>query len=331
MTLHDPQFLTLLVLLIPSAWLIRRATTLSPSHPIPDGDLLPLLPETIRSRGGRLLPYLRIPILALLVVGLSRPQIVTRETTVLTKAADLMIALDLSTSMLAEDASQGAARKNRVSAAKEVLTGFLRKRAGDRIGLIAFAARPYPAAPLTRDHAWLERAVDRLQAGSVEDGTAVGDALLAALNRLRNSPAKSRAVILITDGRNNNGTPPEQAAAVASALGIRVHTIGIGSRGKALFPVQDPLGGVSYRQVQADLDEASLREIAAITGGGYFRADDQEALARIFREIDRLEKRPVEEKVHFTSAELFPSFLLAALTLLLIGQLLRCTLLRRAP
>lgn len=331
MRFHDPLVLALLPLLVPLGLILRRNLAHSFAHPVADGSLLPLLPETFRSRAARQLTYLRLPLLALLVIAMARPQAVSRETTVQTKAVDLAIALDLSTSMLAEDAPQGGERKSRATAAKEVLGDFLSRRSGDRIGLIVFAARPYPAAPLTRDHAWLQSAVERLRAGNVEDGTAIGDGLLAALNRLRNSPARSRAVILITDGRNNGGTPPDRAAAAAAALGIRVHTIGIGSRGTALFPVQDPLGGIIYRQVQADLDEAALRVIAATTGGSYFKADDQKGLARVFKEIDRLEKRPVEEKIYFSTRELFPFCLLGALALMLIDQMLRCTLLRRVP
>lgn len=327
----DPYILLLLSVLLPLAIIQRRQTVLAPSLAVADGSQVMPLPETARSRMARLLPWLRLAVPALLIVALARPQTVTKETAVLTKAADLMIALDLSTSMLAEDSKQGGSGKNRLMAAKDVLTDFLGKRTGDRIGLIAFAARPYPAAPLTQDHAWLKKAVERLRIGAVEDGTALGDGLLAALDRLRSSPAGSRAVILITDGRNNSGTSPDQAAAAAAALGIRVHTVGIGSAGTAFFPAEDPFGGVSYRQIQADLDESTLRMIAATTGGSYMKADDQPALERVFQAIDQLEKRPVEQKLFFSHRELFPYFAVAALVLFLAGHLLGMTLLRRVP
>ena len=331
MKFHDPLFLTLLIALIPLAIQLQRRTVRTYSIPIADGSQLLHFPETFRSRAARLLPLLWLPVLALLIVSLARPQMVIRETTVLTKAIDLMIALDLSTSMLAEDSTRGGTRKNRLAVAKEVVADFLQKRSGDRIGLIAFAARPYPAAPLTLDHIWLKGAVERLQVGLIEDGTAVGDGLLAALNRLRDKPAGSRAVILITDGRNNTGTAPDQAAAAAAALGIRVHTVGIGSTAMALFPTEDPLGGVSYRHIEADLDEQTLRMIAATTGGSYFRADRQHDLERVFTEIDRLEKRPVEEKIFFSYQELFPYFAVTGLLLSVSSSLLNLSLLRRVP
>jgi Ca-activated chloride channel family protein len=331
MRFHDPLLLGLFFLLIPVLLLLRRQTGGEQSFPCADGNQIRQLPVTFRARTAGLLPWLRLPVLALLIIAMARPQALTRETSVKTKAVDLMVALDLSTSMLAEDSLSSGGHKNRLTAAKEVLTDFLRKRPGDRIGLVAFAARPYAAAPLTLDHDWLKGAVDRLQVGDVEDGTAVGDGLLAALNRLRDKAAGSRAVILITDGRSNCGTPPAQAAAAAAALGVRVHTVGIGTIGTAVFPTEDPLGGISYRKVQADLDEATLRLIADTTGGRYFRADDQRGLALVLGEIDRLEKRPVEQKLFFSYRELFTFFVLAGLMLFLAGQLLGLTLLRRVP
>jgi len=294
------------------------------------------LPETLRTRAARALPFLRLLILALAIVALARPQAVEREGRVRSEGVDLVVAIDLSTSMLAEERQASPPRKNRLAIAKAVLADFLRGRQGDRIGLVAFAARPYPAAPLTLDHAWLQDTVARLETGRIEDGTALGDAILAALNRLRAAPAQARrrgqAIILITDGRNNAGaSEPRLAAAAAKALRIRIHTIGIGARGEVVIPMENPLGGTLYRRVAADLDETTLREIAAITGGGYFRADDRSVLARVFQEIDRLEKRPIEEKVHFNYRELFPAPLLGALALALAELALRATGLRRLP
>ena len=198
-----------------------------------------------------------------------------------------------------------------------------------------------------RPHAKMHKSAEfarlQLQAGAIEDGTALGDAILAALNRLRVSTAgrvsnrtglapKSQAIILITDGRSNAGTvAPETAAAAARALGIRIHAIGIGSRGPVVIPMDDPMGGTIYRRVQADLDENTLREIATSTGGSYFRADDGTSLTRVFRDIDRLEKRPMEEKVFFTYRELFPELLFGVLALGLIELTLRSTLLRTLP
>lgn len=345
MRFHDPQWLLLLLVLLPWALLRRRQTRGTPALPMADGAQIRALPDTLRARCGRCLPYLRLLLLALAILALARPQMVERETTVRSEGVDLVVALDLSSSMLAEDlrgsqTGKGEARQNRLTMAKAVLADFVRSRRGDRIGLVAFAARPYPAAPLTLDHEWLLEAVARLQTGAIEDGTAIGDAILAALNRLRAKPAqnpsqdqaRSQAVILITDGRSNAGaTTPMTAAAAAKALGIRIHAIGIGSRGPAVIPIDDPLGGTLYRQVQADLDEPVLRGIAATTGGSYFRADDRGSLERVVREIDRLEKRPIEEKVFFNYRELFPMLLLAVLALGMAELVLRTTLLRRLP
>jgi Ca-activated chloride channel family protein len=332
MRFHDPAVLILLALLVPLAMMIRRRERSRPALPVP-GSVRPiLLPETLRSRLARLLPYLRLPVLALAILACARPQAVERETKVRSEGADLIVALDLSTSMLAEEQRGEGARENRLAMAKGVLRDFIRGRSGDRLGLVAFAARPYPAVPLTLDHDWLEQAIDRLDTGSIEDGTALGDAVLAALNRLRDKPVGSRAVILITDGRNNAGAAsPRLAAAAAKALGIKVHAIGIGSRGSAVIPVASPLGGTIYRRVDADLDETTLREIAETTGGSYFRADDRRGLGRVFGEIDRLEKSPAEVKVFFTFRELYPPFLLAALAFLLAEFTLRHTWLRRFP
>lgn len=330
MRFQDPLFLLLLLLLIPLALRWRGLERKSPAYRLAQG--ITALPDTWRARAARQLPLLRLLLLALAILALARPQTVAREVKVRGEGVDLVVALDLSSSMLAEPLPGGDAGKNRLAVAKAVLAEFLRGRPGDRIGLVAFAARAYPAAPLTLDHAWLRDAVARLQSGAIEDGTALGDAILAALNHLREQPAKSQAIILITDGRNNTGNvAPMVAAAAAKALGVRVHAIGIGSPGAAVIPIDDPLGGTLYRRVAADLDEAVLREIAAGTGGRYFRADDQGILAQVFREIDRLEKQVIEEKAYFTYRELYPPLLLCALALLLAELGLRATLLRRLP
>jgi len=339
MRFADPQMLFLLLLLPPWALWCRRRERIAPALHIADGARIEALPDTLRVRCARALPLLRLVLLALAILALARPQLIEREVTVHSEGVDLVVALDLSTSMLAEDLAGGEPRKNRLTIAKEVLAGFLQGRRGDRIALVAFAARPYPAAPLTLDHDWLQTAVAQLQTGAIEDGTAIGDALLAALNRLRDGPAegnaghaKSQAIILMTDGRSNAGSAtPRLAAAAARTLGIRVHTIGIGASGAAVIPVDDPLGGTTYRAVQADLDESSLREIASTTGGSYFRADDRDVLAKAFADIDRLEKRRSEEKVFFSYEELFPALLLAVLALGVAELGLRTTLLRTLP
>lgn len=336
MSFQDPLFLLLLLLVPPWLWFLVRPASVS-MRPLERGGGMENLPVTLRSRLSRGLPLLRALALALAILALARPQLLHSETLERAMGIDLMVVLDLSTSMLAEDGEGAAPRENRLERAKKVLAGFLGGRSGDRIGLVVFAARPYPAAPLTMDHAWLREVIASLQAGVVEDGTALGEAILAALNRLRAKPgadstaaAQSRAIILITDGRANAGEVDAlQAAQAARALGIRIHAIGIGAQGTAVIPVDNPLGGVLYRQVRADLDETTLRAVAETSGGGYFRADDGDTLGRVFAEIDKLEKRPVERKVRQSVRELFPVFLLAALALGALELVLSATVLRK--
>lgn len=336
MSFHDPHLLWLLLALMPWAWALRVRAARAPAAGFADAALFTGLPDTLRCRVARGLPWLRLLLLALAILALARPQLAEPEADKPAEGVDLVVAIDVSTSMLAESLQAPPPRKNRLHMAREVLDDFIAARPGDRIGLVAFAARPYPAAPLTLDHDWLRASVARLETGVIEDGTALGDALLAAVNRLRSGPQvstpRSAAVILITDGRNNAGKHlPHQAAAAARALGIRVHVIGIGARGAVVVPIADPLGGTRYRQVAADLDEATLREIAVVTGGTYFRADDRGVLARVFQEIDRLEKRPQEGKVRYRQRELYPPLLYTVLALALAGATLRATWLRGLP
>jgi Ca-activated chloride channel family protein len=331
MTFHDP---VALLLVIPALLLAGYAWRKKPySHILfPALALFAEIPPTIRSRCAASLPGVRILVIILVVIALSRPQLQQREATVTSRGIDLLLALDVSTSMLAVDRAVSANDRSRFKIAKDVTRDFISRRSGDRIGMIAFAARPYPVAPLTLDHQWLNGVLDQLEIGGIEDGTALGDGLLAAVNRLRASPAESRAIVLVTDGRNNAGiVQPLVAAQAAHTLGIRVHTIGIGSAGAAAFPVEDPLGGVTYRQVSADLDEATLRGIAQTTGGRFYRATDGAALQKVFAEIDLLERRPIEEKVSISYLELFSPVLLAALLLLAVDTILRTTWLRRNP
>jgi len=320
------------MLLIPWAWLRWRRGNRSAAWRSSSDTPLAALPDTFRARCARRLQWLRLLAMAAVILALARPQTVERDATVRSEGIDLIVALDLSTSMLAESLDAKPPRKNRLTVAKEVLAEFLRARQGDRIGLIAFAGRAYQAAPPTLDHEWLRMTVAGLKPGVIEDGTALGDAVMAALNRLRGQDGRSQAIILVTDGRNNAGaTEPAQAAAAARALGIRVHAIGIGARGPVVVPMDNPLSGALYRRVNADLDEPALRNIATMTGGAYFRADDATGLAEVFREIDRMEKRPIEEKVRLTYREWFPGPVLGALALGTLEWLLVATVLRRLP
>jgi Ca-activated chloride channel family protein len=297
--------------------------------PFPGVEFLPTLPRTVRQRLAQLLPWLHPMMIFCLILALARPQLVKTETTVTSRGVDIVIALDLSTSMLAVDRGKTDRTLSRFTIARKVVRDFIARRTGDRIGFVAFAARPYPLAPLTLDHDWLAAVLDKLEIGGIEDGTAIGDAIMAAVNRLRFSSAGSRTVVLVTDGRSNVGeVTPRNAAAVARTLGIKVHTIGIGGSSPALFPVDDPFGGVIWREISADLDEAALREIAATTGGRYYHAGDTTALGSVFLDIDRMERRPIEEKRRQSFKELSPLLILSSLFLYALFHTLRSTWLR---
>jgi Ca-activated chloride channel family protein len=336
MTFAEPWVLLLLLPVLASFSLVLKHEKAEPGVNFPDNRLLRGLPASLRVKLAGLLPLVRVCAFVLLVMALARPQIVEQETKVRSDGIDIMLAVDVSTSMLAQDLDTGTGRDDRLKIAKEVLRRFIQERQGDRIGMIVFAARPYLLSPLTLHHDWLLENLDRVETGMIEDGTALGDGLLTALTRLtdngRNTDGRGRIVILLTDGRNNTGrVAPPVAAESARALGIRVYTIGVGSRGKAVYPLTDPFGSTVYRQVDVDIDEAALQEIARTTGAHYFRATDAAGLLRIYQQINILEKRAVESAVHTTRRELFPWFLLSALLLLLLEIFLNSTLLRRVP
>lgn len=285
-----------------------------------------------RSHAGAILRRLRWLALALLIVGLARPQIGRGEAKVKASGVDIVVALDLSGSMRSEDFTLRDKPANRLDVAKEVLKAFVQKRSNDRIGLVAFAGRPYIAAPPTLDHDFLLQTIDRLNIGAIEDGTAIGSALSAALNRLRELQAKSRTVILMTDGQNNAGkVPPLTAAEAAQALGVKVYTIGVGTRGKAPIPVTDAFGRKGYQQIAVDIDEDTLRQIAKRTGGAYYRATDTAKLREIYDEIDRLEKTEVEVKKYQHYQELFPIAVIPGFALLMLELILSQTVWRKLP
>ena len=243
-----------------------------------------------------------------------------------------MLAVDVSGSMLAEDFTMGNQRASRLEAVRSVVREFVADRPQDRIGLVLFAARPYTQAPLTLDHGWLLQNLERAKIGMLEDGTAVGSALATAVNRLEPSPAKSKIVVLLTDGQSNAGkVAPLQAAQAAKTLGIRVYTIGAGTRGVAPFPATDLFGNKVYRPMQVDIDEDTLKKIADETGARYFRATDTQSLKSIYAEIDQLEKSPSEEP-RYTDYEEMALWLVGPALLLLLGEvLLRHTAIRVLP
>ena len=331
-TFAHPWFLLLLLLLPVAAWWRGRqgkpAAFLYSSVQLVSG-----VANINRSGAGKVLAAMRWLILALFIVGLARPQFVESETAVKASGIDIAMAIDLSGSMEAEDFELKGQRVNRLEIAKDVLKKFVEKRPGDRIGLIAFAGKAYVAAPLTLDHSFLQLNIDRLQLHTIEDGTAIGSGLSAAVNRLRDLKSKSKIVILMTDGVNNAGkVPPLTAAEAAQALGIKVYTIGVGTRGLAPVPRGvDLFGRKVYGQAEVDIDEKTLTDVARKTGGEYFRADSTDTLRKIYERIDALEKTEVEVKRYVHIRELFHWALAPGLILLLLEVLLGNTVWRKLP
>lgn len=330
MTFAHPYFLFLLVLLPLLAWWKgkrgQQAAFLYSSV-----QLLKGVSDISRAGAGRILPTLRWLTLALFIVGLARPQFSDSETTVNASGIDIVVALDLSGSMEAEDFKMKGQPVNRLIIAKDVLKKFIDRRRNDRIGLVAFAGKAYIAGPLTLDHDFLLQNLERLNLHTIEDGTAIGSGLSAAINRLRDLKSKSKIVILMTDGQNNAGkVPPLTAAEAAQALSVKVYTIGVGTRGMAPMP-QIVFGQKRYVQVPVDIDEDTLKAIADKTGGKYYRADSSDTLRSIYDEIDQLEKTEVEIKKYVQIDELFHWAVWPGLVLLLLEILLGQTLWRKLP
>lgn len=285
-----------------------------------------------RSSVGRILLRMRWLALILLLIAIARPRFGEGHSTVRASGIDIVVALDLSGSMAAEDFELKGEQVNRLVIAKDVLLQFIRKRESDRIGLVAFAGRAYIATPLTLDHDFLRQNLDRLNLGALEDGTAIGSAISAAVNRLRDIQAKSKIVVLMTDGQNNAGkVPPITAAEAAQALGIRIYTIGVGTRGIARVPYTNVFGQKGYIDQKVDIDEEMLTKVAEMTGGKYFRADNAANFRKIYDEIDKLEKTEVEINKYQRFRELYPFFVLSGLVILLLEIILSNTVWRRLP
>jgi Ca-activated chloride channel family protein len=244
----------------------------------------------------------------------------------------MILALDCSGSMAAEDFKLDGQPANRIDIVKSVVSKFIDERPNDRIGLVGFAGAPYLVSPLTLDHDWLQQNLDRVQIGAVEDGTAIGSAIALGVNRLRDQPGKSKVIVLLTDGENNMGKiMPETAAQAAKALGVKVYTIGAGVRGDAPVPVTDADGNKRMVMAKVDVDEGMLKKIADETGGKFFRATDTQSLKNIYSEIDRMEKTTHQLKRFEHHSELFAFAIIPALGLLGLGLGLEHTRFRRLP
>ncbi len=266
------------------------------------------------------------------VAALARPQLSNTFTQKEASGIDIMSALDVSRSMLTEDFQIGGSRASRVDAIKEITQRFIDARPNDRIGMLAFAGRPYLVSPPTLDHAWLIDNLDRVKIGLVEDGTAIGSAIVSAANRLKNREAKSRIIVLLSDGDNNAGrVNPNTAAEAAKVLGLKVYTIGVGTNGIAPVPMMDLYGRTVYQDQQVEFDEQTLRDVATVAGGHFFRADSSKALEDIYAQIDQLEKSTVKVNKYREYRDLFGWFVGMSATCLGVYLALSQLLWRRLP
>jgi Ca-activated chloride channel family protein len=277
---------------------------------------------------------LRALALLLFVIALARPQVGKSESKVKTEGIDIVLAVDVSGSMQAMDFKLHDKETDRLTVVKQVVKEFIHSRPNDRIGMVAFAGRAYVASPLTLDHDWLDRNLERIKIGLIEDGTAIGSGLGTAVNRLRDTKARSKVIILLTDGVENvRKVMPLDAARAAQQFGVRVYTIGAGTKGFAKMPVFDRNTRQlrAYHQMMVEIDEELLKEISSMTGGQYFRATDTDSLRQIYEQIDKMEKREVETIRFEEWRELFPRFLVPGLACLLAAVVLEHTRLRRLP
>ncbi len=327
LTFKNPEFFYLLLVIMPmTAWYIFRQKRNTASIRISSTAPVLKAPKTIRHYLRHLVFLLQVLAIAAFTVVLARPQSSTDFENVTTEGIDIVISLDISTSMLAKDFTP-----DRLEAAKNVAMEFISGRQYDRIGLVVFAGEAFTQVPLTTDRAVLLNLFKDIQTGMIEDGTAIGNGLATAVARLKDSDAISRVVILLTDGENNSGEiAPLTAAEIARTFGIRVYTIGVGTVGTAPYPVQTPYG-TQLRDIEVKIDEEMLQEIASITDGRYFRATSNTKLEEIYQEIDQLEKSKIEVREFSRRSEEFLPFAMAGILLMVLSLFLRTTVFRSIP
>ena len=328
MVFANPTYLYLLLLLVPLiGWYIYKLHKSQASLQVSSSEAFQLPGTSSWKVYMRHLPFvLRMLAIALLIVVLARPQSTNSWQNSSTEGIDIVMAMDISTSMLAEDL-----KPNRLEAAKDVAASFINGRQNDNIGLVVFAAESFTQCPLTIDHGVLLNLFKDIQPGIIQDGTAIGLGLANAVSRIKDSQAKSKVIILLTDGVNNTGEiAPVTAAEIAKTFGIRVYTIGVGTQGEAPYPIPTAFG-VQYQNVPVEIDEQVLKQIASTTGGQYFRAADNSSLKEIYSEIDQLEKTKISVQEFSKKQEEYKNWALLVFALLLIEVLLRNTVLRNIP
>ena len=327
MSYKNPEFFYLFLLLIPMiAWYIWRQKKMGASIQFSSDMGFAKIPKSWKYYFRHSVFVLFLSSMSFLIMALARPQSSNSWQNVTTEGIDIVIALDISSSMLAMDF-----QPNRLEAAKDVATKFISGRPNDKIGLVVFAGESFTQCPLTTDHATVINLFRNIETGMIEDGTAIGNGLATAVSRLKESTAISRVVILLTDGDNNRGEiAPVTAAELAKTFGIRVYTVGVGTMGTAPYPVQTPFG-VQVRDMEVKIDEPTLQKIASTTDGKYFRATDNNSLAEIYKEIDKLEKSKMEVHEFSKKEEQYLKFALAGALLLLLGLFLKTTIFRNIP
>lgn len=324
----NPWFFWLL-LIIPLMvwWHYRSRHRQQASFKVSSLEGLKKIPVSWKVRLRPVLLILRLLGIALLIVAMARPQSSSVTENINSEGIDIVLCIDVSGSMLAEDF-----QPNRIEAAKKVAINFVKGRPSDRIGLVIFAGESFTQCPITTDHAVLDNQIEKVSSGMLEDGTAIGMGLATSVERLRNSKAKSKVIILLTDGVNNTGLiDPVTALEIAKLYKVRVYTIGVGTQGMAPYPVPMPGGGVQMQNMPVQIDEALLQKIATETGGEYFRATNNSSLANIYQQIDKMEKTKVEITSFRRYAELFFPLALAALVLLFLEIILRYSVFKSLP
>ncbi len=317
-------FLILMPLLL--VWYFLKGRKNSTSIKYSSLSILKDSPVSLRERLRYVPIFFRMTALCFLIIALARPQSFTAGENINTEGIDIAMVLDISGSMLAEDL-----KPNRLKAAKVVIDDFVKGRVSDRIGLVVFAREAFTQCPLTIDYNVLRNLLLEIRSGMIEDGTAIGNAIANGVNRLKDSDVKSRIIILLTDGVNNSGeVDPISAAEIAKTFGVRIYTIGVGTRGQAPYPVKTPFG-TRYQMVPVEIDEDVLKEISGITDGMYFRATNNRALKEIYEKIDKLEKTKIEITSYRNAKELYYSWLGGGLIFLLMELGLSGTIFRKIP
>ncbi|NQT68067.1 MAG: VWA domain-containing protein [Desulfobacteraceae bacterium] len=325
-------YFLLLLAVVPAAILFKKRRQLHPVMGLPALSAVHSIRRSAFLKLHWIMPVLKYTALCLAIAAMARPQMGTRQVSILTEGVNLVLAVDISESMAALDFKQGGKIVNRLEAVKTVINEFISKRSGDRIGLVVFGTHAYTQLPLTRDYNTIAEVLERLKIGAAGKNTAIGDAIGISLKRLEDIKSKSNIIILLTDGQSNTGEfSPQTATEIAVQKGVKIYTVGVGSKGKAPFLIEHPLLGERYIYQHVDFDEDTLKFISKETNGLYFRAQDSKSLGKIYDTIDALEKTKVKVKTFAEYRELYIYLLAPSFLLLVIWVILSNTRFLRVP